>query len=191
MPSTESQLQSIARTLSQVVTTGQARAAIGACLKAISPAFEVAEKIGDSRTRASLKGELETKRIALHDWYRTIPGRGDEDFRRDWQLGRHRVDAAYNVIAAIEGAAGYVPRTSNWEILSDAIAGAPAVFGQAVGTVAGEAGKASGQALGGLLAGLGVSGSLHLVVIGLVVAVVLTRGTIIGRAITLVKGILP
>lgn len=162
MSSTLDELSEINRTLRTVQTSGQARVAVGTALKALSAAYELLPKIptefGVPLLAESYKNSLNIARANLEDFYRQIQGQGNEDFRATWALHRWKVEKAYNEIAGVEGAANYVPRTSNWEILRDAIKGAPAVFGEAVGDIIEKAAETAAKVGSGLAKGLGAWG---------------------------------
>lgn len=192
MPSTESQLRAIVDTLNKVQNAAQTRSAIGAALVALHHTYPIAESIGDDRLRQSARAELDGRRLALERWYRQIVPTGLEDFRSEWSKHRRLVEGAYITISGVEGMAGYTPRTSHWEILRESVneglgtvtsvvTGAAETAGLVVGGVAGAAGKGAGTLLGGLFSGLGVSGVLHLAVIGAVVLLVVNRGTVLGK----------
>lgn len=181
-------LQAITRTLNGVESAGQVRMACGAALRAAGAAYPLLDRIpeGNRNTRTSLRGQLDTARLNVDRFYKSITTTGSDSYRATWVAkGMTLVQQVYVVVAGIEGAAGYKPSTSNWEILFDAIADAPRVFTNAVGTaagqVAGAAGKAAGGLAGGLLSGLGISGAVSVALVVGVVAIVVTKGTIIGR----------
>lgn len=178
---TVDELQGITRALNRVQTAGQARQAIGLTTTAISRAYVIAKGLPDDR-EAIAKRTLDGKRGDLERWYKEIAGvSASAPFAYDWSQKRRLVESAYIAIAGIEGEAHYKPVTSNLDILLTSITEAPKVFGQAVGSVAKEAGKTAGSVAGGIFSGLGVSGTLGLVVVLAVIALVLTRGTILGR----------
>jgi hypothetical protein len=181
----------IVKLLNGVQSAGQARAAAGAALKAISPTYDLLDELPDDRARAG-KTELTGARVALEEWYRSIEKvSAAAPFNNEWPKGRKLVERAYIVIAGIEAEANHIPQTSNLQILGQSLAEAPAVFtaavgkvaketGKVVGTVAKEAGQAAGAAVGGIFSGLGLSGTVTLLLIGLVVLAVLKRGTLVG-----------
>jgi hypothetical protein len=192
MPSTESQLSAINKTLESVTTAGQARAAIGSALVAIHDAYSIAERIDDDDRRRASWNELDQARIALERWYAKIVPTGGADFRQEWSKYKHLVKAAYGVVSGVEGAADWVPRTSNWEILresvkegmgtvTDVVKGAAELAGEVVGGAAGAAGKGAGSLLGGLFSGLGLSGTFYLVLIGAGVLIYFNRATVLGK----------
>lgn len=187
MALTADELTAITRVHNSITTAAQVRLAIGAALKAIGNAYPVADQIPDSATRATAKSQLDQSRNYLTAWFKRIYPIGQEDYRNEWEKHRNEVRRAYVTIAGIEGAANYVPRTSNAEILQDAIregqgtiASVLNTVGQVAGGVAGAAGEGVGGALGGVFKGLGIKGTLHLAVIGAVVLLVVTKGGIIG-----------
>jgi hypothetical protein len=185
---TDAELTAISRALNGVKTAGQVRGAIGAALTAMSPYYKVAERLTDEQERTA-KNQLNIVRGELERWYKQIERvSAAAPFATEWAAGRDKVQRAYVVIAGIEGTAHYTPQTSNLDILLTSIKEAPAVFGQAVGTVAKEAGKTAGNVAGGIFSGLGISGTLGLVVVLVVVLVVLTKGTVIGRVMSLARG---
>lgn len=192
MPSTESQLSAIVQTLNQVKTAAQTRSAIGSALKAMGSTYDIAAKIDNERNRQAAFNELDQARMALERWYARIIPTGLEDYRSEWAKYRNLVERAYVVISGVEGTAGYVPRTSNWEILresvkegignvKDVVAGAADTAGEILGGVAGAAGKGAGSLVGGLFSGLGLSGTFYLVLIGGAVLLFMKRGTVLGK----------
>src|SRR5687768_9182808 len=187
MPLTSGELTQITREHNGIQTASQVRLAIGAALKSIGMTYPVADRVSDDDTRRSLKNQLDQARVPLENWIRRIYPTGSEDYRTEWQKHREMVRHAYVVIAGVEGAANYVPRTSNWEILREAIREGQGTVaevltgaGQLAGGVAGAAGKGAGGLLGGIFSGLGISGTLHIAIIGAVVLLVVTKGSIIG-----------
>lgn len=191
MPNTADEMGQITRTLNAVATAAQVRMAIGAALRAASPAYVLADdEISNDTIREQLKQRLDRARLPLEEFNRGIVPTGAQDYRQPWQArGRQLVLNVYHAIAAIEGAADYKPRTSNWEILSDAIADAPRVFGQAVGSAAAGVGSAAGKAAGGIFGGLGLGGTLSAALVVAVILVVITKGTVIGKVGAIVRGV--
>lgn len=185
---TTEEFTQIVRALNGVNTAGQTRAAIGAALVALSPAYKLLDRLPDDRARAG-KGELDTARTALEGWYRSIEKvAGAAPFKNDFRAKRKLIERAYIVVGGIEGEAGHVPQTSNLAILSKSISEAPQVFGKAVAEVANTAGNVAGSAVGGVLGGLGLSGTVTLLVVGAVVLLVFTKGTILGRVLKMLGG---
>lgn len=194
MPLTSDELVQITRMHNGVKTAAQVRLAIGAALKSLGNAYPVADQIPDAATRATSKTLLDQSRNYLTGWFKRIYLVGNEDYSTEWAKYRDEVRRAYVVIAGVEGAASYVPRTSNAEILQQAIKEGQGTIstvldtvGQIAGGVAGAAGEGVGGALGGVFKGLGIKGTLHVAVIGAVVLLVVTKGTIIGK----IRGLLP
>jgi hypothetical protein len=178
---TVDEIAGITRALNLVKTAGQARQAIGRTLEAISRTYAVAKGLPDDR-EAIAKRTLDTDRSGLEKWYRDIAGvSGAAPFENDWSAKRNLVSRAYVDIAGIEGEANYQPQTSNLDILLTSVKEAPKVFGQAVGTVAKEAGATAGAVAGGVFRGLGVTGTLGLLLVVAVIVLVVMRGTIVGR----------
>lgn len=177
MARTTDEIANIARTLNGVQTTGQARIVIGRTLEALSAAYELLDEIptqlGVPVVRERYLNTLNTARANLEDWYPKIPGSGNEDYRTDWARNRWRVEKAYAEIAGVEGAADYVPRTSNWEILSQALKEAPGVFGETVGDVLNKAAETAGKVGAGLAKGLGGWGWAGIVLVVVIVVVVM------------------
>lgn len=175
----------IVRLLNGIQTAGAARAAAGAALRAVSPTYNLLARLPTERA-ASGRKELDGARVALEQWYRTIEKvSAAAPFNQEWSKGRKLVERCYIVIAGIEAEANHTPQTSNLSILATSIAEAPRVFvssvGKAAGTVAKEAGSVVGSAAGGILSGLGLSGTVTLLVLALGVLVFVKRGTIFGR----------
>jgi hypothetical protein len=181
--STTDELPAIARALNGVSSAGQVRAAVGAALNAIHAAYDHVGDISSGDLRASATRELDNARLALEGWYPQIAGDDGADYTNDWGTHRQLVDRAYVAIAGVEGAASYVPTTSNLSILLQSISEAPSVFGKALGSVAKELGAVAGEAGAGVLGGLGVKGVIFLALGIVVVLAVLNRGTIIGKVL--------
>lgn len=183
MSRTLDELSSINRVLDKVETAAQARIAIGEGLNALGRAYQLVGKVptelGVPILGDHYRFQLDRARVNLETWFNQIQGRGAEDYRADWKLNRWKLDKAYVEIAGIEGAAEYVPRTSNLEILAQALREAPGLFGETVGNVLQEVGKAAGKVAAGAAKGLGWQGSIWAVVIIAVVLVVVTQGGIL------------
>lgn len=192
MASTTAELQDIARTLDKIRSAGAGRIAAGAGLRALSPAYDQLARISATDRRNARKNELEIARTNLERWMRNLTAHDGADITALWKQtngGRDVVLRAYTAIAGVEGEANYKPQTSNWEILLMSLKEAPAVFGEAVGAIAGATGKAAGDVAGGLLFGLGLGGLIRVGVIVAIVAIVVTKGTIIGRVKGLISGL--
>lgn len=179
---TDAEIKTLARALNGVASAGQAQAACGAASRAWGAAYPLLPQLRDD-LEASLRSQLDEARVAVEDYYDGIKGVSPAAELREsfQQRGRKLIEKVYIVIAGIEGAANHKPQTSNLAILATSIAEAPAVFGAAVGTVTAQAGQVVGQTAGGLLSGLGISGTLTLAVVAAVILLVVTRGTILGR----------
>lgn len=178
---TENELIDIQRALNKVQSAAQVRIAIGAALNALGATYPALERISNDDLERSMRGQMDSAGNNLNRWLKQIFPTGSEDYRAEWQKGRHLVDTAYVVIAGVEGAANWKPRTSFWSILLTSLEEAPKVFGEGVGSVVGAAGKAAGQAAAGVGLGLGLSGWIFVIVVGLVVLTYVNRGTVIGR----------
>lgn len=182
---TDADFSAIVKVLNGVRSAGQARAAAGAALNAVHKTYPLLDRLTADRARAG-RTELDAARTDLQLWYDSIKAMSAAAAVDNvWATsGRRKVERCYLAIAGVEGTANYVPQTSNLQILGEAIAAAPKVFvsavGQAAGAVAKEAGSVVGEAAGGIFSGLGVSGTITLVVIGLVVLAVLKRGSLLG-----------
>lgn len=171
---------SISSVLNAVATAGQARAAIGEGLNAIGRTYPLLGKMPDDRARSG-RGELDTDRVALEGWYREIKDVSySASFKDAFAKKRKLLEHAYVVIAGIEGEASYVPQTTNLQILTDSLKEAPKVFAQAAGSVTSAVGEAAGSAVGGAISGLGISGTLTLVLVGAVLIFVLKPGLLLG-----------
>lgn len=172
---TTDELASIVRGLNKVESAAQARAAMGAALRALSKAYELLPRL-ERDLRGRSQRELDGARTDLELAYRTAKAPDRTSVRNDWGKLRLKVQRAYVVIAGVEGAASYIPRTSNLDILVTSIAEAPGVFadkvGQAAGTVTNKAGEAAGGVLKGLGKGIGLSGLLLVGALVLVLVVV-------------------
>lgn len=182
---TTEEFTAIVRKLGEVSSAGQARAACGAAAAAARAAYDILPRLRDDLEAAS-RTELDQRNFAVGHFYRTIEKMSAqaeirETFHAGPSSGRKLIEGLYITIGGIEAAANHKPQTSNLQILAASIAEAPAVFGQAVGAAAGEVGKVAGGAAGGILAGLGISGTLTLAVVAIVILLVVTRGTILGR----------
>jgi hypothetical protein len=178
---TEDNIAGITRALNRVSTAGQARQAIGLTTEALHRTYKVADMLPTDR-RSIARRTLDKRREPLERWYRDIEQvSAAAPFKNDFVAKRSLILGTYVDISGIEGEAHYKPVTSNVDILLTSIQEAPAVFGKAVGAVAKEAGKTAGTLAGGIFSGLGISGTIGLVVVLAVIALVVTRGTIIGR----------
>lgn len=174
---TSEDFTAIVRALNGVTSAGQARAAVGAALIAIHDAYPLLSRLRAERERAG-RSELDQARLALEGFYRKIADTSpNADVQQTFAANRKLVERGYIVIGGIEAEAGYKPQTSNLQILATSIKEAPAVFTRAVTSTAKDvvkgAGEVVGSAAGGILSGLGLSGTLTLVVVGLIVVVVL------------------
>jgi hypothetical protein len=175
----------IIKLLSTVQTAGQARAASGAALDAVHDCYDLLSQLSADRARAG-KTELDDARTQLQQWYKKIEKvSAAAPFANEWSTHRKLVERCYIAIAGVEGTAQHVPQTSNLQILGQSIAEAPALFvaqvGKAAGSVAKEAGAVVGSAAGGIFSGLGLSGTVTLLLIAAGVVLFLKRGTLIGR----------
>ena len=170
---------SITTVLNQVKTAGQARVAIGEGLNALGRTYPLLGKLVSDRA-ASARRELDTDRLALEAWYRQIKDMSAlADYSTTWREKRHgTIDHAYVVIAGVEGEAHHKPQITNLEILTQSIKEAPAVFAQAAGEVTGAVGSAAGSAAGGIFKGLGISGTITIVLVGAVLLFILQPGLI-------------
>lgn len=180
------ELPAITRTLNRVETAGQARAAIGAALKALSKGYPLADRLSRDLA-ASARRELDSARVALEGWYRQIEQTpAAATFTSEWAKKRSLVQTAYVVIAGVEGAAGHTAGVSLAGLLADAIVDVPRVVGSAVGSVGRELGKGVGETagslVGGLFGGLGPSGLL---------VVVIAAAALIAFRKGLLQGVLP
>jgi hypothetical protein len=172
-------MTTVARALNGVQSAGQARAALAAAAaelergNALVPGLSMwsTPNAGQAYTeigiiRAELAGEA-----------RAYDSQSDDSplDLDTWARSRRAIERTYVEVAGIEGVVGAVAAIDVGQILLDAVAGAPKVFGAAVGEVLGAAGSAAGKAGAGLLGGLGVVGVLVLVV----VAVIVLRGRLL------------
>jgi hypothetical protein len=178
---TSQELTDIVRALNKVQSAGQVRVAIGAALNAIGATYPVLDRIADDDTSESLRGELDSARVNLERWIKMIYPVGGEDYRSEWAKGRNLVEKAYVVIAGVEGAASYKPRTSFLSILAQSISEAPKVFGEGLGAVVGAVGEAAGKAAAGVATGLGLSGWIFVIVAAVVALAYVKRVSILGR----------
>ncbi len=178
---TDAEFSAIVRALNGVQTAGPARAAAGAALNARHVTYDVAARLPKERANAGAH-ELNLAGSAVQAWYDRIASMSyAAPIANEWVKGKPLIQKLYQVIGGIEAEAHYTPTTSNLDILLQSVKESPQVFGEAVGSVTKEAGKVVGNAAGGIFSGLGVSGTITLVVILGVVALVLKKGTIVGR----------
>lgn len=170
----------VARELNGVSSAGQARAAIISAEKHLDYGATLTGSLStwSSPTTDEANETLTMLRAALDAELRTIGGQSNDSEvdPQSWARARRQVERAYVEVSGIEGAAGASldVQTQSVAILADAIADAPRVFGNAVGSVLNAAGTAAGQVGGGFLSGLGVVGVLVLVV----VVVLLVKGVV-------------
>jgi hypothetical protein len=117
-------------------------------------------------------------RGALDGELRTLGSQADDSpvDPQSWERARRQIERAYVEVSGIEGAAGASVNVEAQavQILADAIADAPRVFGQTVGGALNAAGTAAGQLGGGLLSGLGFVG----VIVLLLVVVLVVKGVV-------------
>lgn len=174
-------LAGIARALNRVETAGQTRAAIGAALNALGNAYKLLADLNSTIAESSRR-ELDTARMALEEWYRRIesvptatPYKGE--------LAKHRklIERAYVIVAGVEGAANWVPRTQWVDVLEEIVRETGSKIGEVAGKAARAAGEAAGAAAGGAVSGLGWKGVAMLAGALIVVLFVLKRGTLLGR----------
>jgi hypothetical protein len=157
--------------LDRVKSIGQATAAANAALRSIHDAYSVISDLpwlGDQR--ANSRRELDEVRHqieSLHKKLGTVAKNPVDPTA--WKAMRKQIETAFGVIASIQGAANYQPKTSNWTILATSITEAPGVFTKTVATsakaIVSTAGDVAGSALGGVFGGLGIW-SVVLIVVG-------------------------
>jgi hypothetical protein len=166
----------VARELNRVESAGQARAAIWSALAELDAGDAMAEHLSmfTSPDPDQAHQEIGILRGGLNGELGVIAPIGDDQHvdAQSWERARRQVERAYVEVSGIEGNFDAGRSVDVVDILSDAIANAPRVFGEGVGTVISGVGQVAGGGLGGLLGGLGVFGVLVLVI----VAVVVLRG---------------
>ena len=177
---TTQEFSAIVKALNKVESAAQARAAAGAALKAAGATYKILPQLPDDREMAG-RNALDGDRSALESWYRTIaPMSAQASVKETWPKDRRYIERMYITIGGIEAEASYRPQTSNLDILTASLKEAPGLFGEAAGALVNQAGGVVGNAAGGILSGLGVGGTLTLVIVGVVIFLVVTRGTILG-----------
>lgn len=166
---TSSELTAIVRSLNTVKSAGQVRAAIGAALNALHEGYKLVPRISNADLRSSSTRSLDSARLPLEAWYKSITAPGNVDYSSEWAKNRAKVERAYVEVAGVEGMANHKPQTSLASILATSIKEAPGVFvkqaAAAVGAVGAAAGDVVGSTIGGLFSGLGPVGLAVLVVV--------------------------
>jgi hypothetical protein len=170
----------ISRALNAVQSVGQARVAIQVAMDELDDGLRLAEQLSifstpdptEARTtlsidRAQLSGELG----ALDAYEETSPVDA-----ATWSRQRRAVERAFVDVSGIVGVVGSLAKIDRLQILIDAIAEAPRIFGNAAGSVLDAAGRAAGGLGGGFLEGLGFAG---LLVVALVAFLVLKSRAIV------------
>lgn len=170
------EIGTISRELNRVSSAGQARAAIGAALRALSAGYPMASSASDADRAARMKRSLDDARIPLERWYGEIKSPADAPYAKDFARRVELVRRAYVTLAGVEAEASYVPQTSNLQILIRSIKEAPTVFARGVGEVAKGVGNVAGDVAGGVVTGLGIGGTATLIGAGLLVLWILKSG---------------
>jgi hypothetical protein len=162
-------MQTVARALNQVASVGQERAALTAARAELDRGAELASGLNSwtSPTVDQAYDTIALQRAALDAEARALSSSADDSpiDAINWPRVRRQIERSYVEVSGIEGAAGAVDAIDVGGILADAIADAPRVFGEAVGSALRGAGEVAGKAGAGALAGLGVLGVLVLVVV--------------------------
>jgi hypothetical protein len=159
----------VARTLNDVRSVGQARAALRAALRWIEIGIDASAGLSpfavptpdQARTNlAILRGAISGELGAIQ----SMDDTGSVD-PANWARARRQIERVYAEVYAIEGVLGSLGNVDLWGILGDAIRGAPRIVGTAIGEVADAAGDTAGRLGGGILGGLGVPGLLLLALV--------------------------
>lgn len=191
--STIDELPQIVQALNRVTTAAQARVAIGAALNALHDSYDVVSVYLSGSVATFYSSELDAVRMPLEAWNKSIVANGNDDYTATFSAKKNLIFAAYNEVAAVEGASGYQSKTSNLQILLQSITEAPGVFqkgledalsavAKTAGSVAAAAGDAAGMALGGVASGLGL-GWVLIVIAGVCVFVFVKKGGLKGLAL--------
>lgn len=161
----------VTRLLSDVESAGEARAAIASAQRELEFGRSLVGSISRwaSPTPDEASDNLTLLRGALDAELRGFGSQADDSQvdPQAWARAQRQIIRVYVDVSGIEGVATASIRTDTQvtDILAEAIADAPRVFGQAIGAAAAEAGKVAGAAGGGLLSGLGFVGVLVLVLV--------------------------
>lgn len=159
----------VVRQLNLVASAGQQRAAVGAALAELDAGAQLASSLSmwSTPNPGEAYDTISILRSALSSELTAIGSMADDSAvdPQSWTRTRREVERAYVEVSGIEGAAGASERVSVVEVLGDAIANAPQVFGHAVGEVLQGAGTIVGGVGAGFLSGLGVLGVLALIVV--------------------------
>jgi len=174
----------VARQLNQVSSVGEERAAILAAQADVARGLDLAWQLStfSSPTPAEASDTLNLLNVALAGEYSALDSSAANSpvDPSNWARARRQVERAYVEVSGIEGAAGAQSNIDVAQILGDAIVAAPKVFLGAVGSAAGEvlntAGQAAAAGAGGFFSGLGLAGSIVLLV--LVVVVLRVKGVV-------------
>lgn len=163
----------VARALNQVESAGQARAALTAAAAELERGEALVPGLSAWSTPdpGQAYDTLTLLRVAVDSERRSYgPQADDSPVDADtWARSRRQIERTYVEVSGIEGVVGAVAAIDVGQILLDAITNAPRVFGQAVGTVLNETGKAAGGLGAGFFSSLGIMGTLVLVVVLVVV----------------------
>jgi hypothetical protein len=172
-------MTTVARALNGVQSAGQARAAIAAAAAELERGNAMVPDLSAWGTPdpGQAYTEVGLIRAQLAGEGRAYDSQADDSplDADTWARSRRAIERTYVEVAGIEGVVGAVAAIDTGQILLDAVANAPKVFGTAVGDVLGAAGSAAGKAGAGLLGGLGFVGVAVLVV----VLVIVLRGRLI------------
>ncbi len=162
----------LARTLNLVQSVGQAKAALRAGLDEADYGTTLAERLSwlSSPTTDEAQSTLAIERAQLTGELNTLASFDDGSTvdPTTWERQRRAVERVYIDVSGIEGVTGALRAVSFADILGQAIADAPRVFGEAAGGVLQGVGRAAGELGGGFFAGLGVLGTLVLIAVLLV-----------------------
>jgi hypothetical protein len=161
----------VSRELNAVASAGEARAAIASAERHLEYGYTLIPSLNmwSIPTPNEAGDTLTLLRGALDAEIRTMGSQADgsQVDPQSWARARRQVERAYIEVSGIAGAAGAQldVDAQAGQILADAIADAPRVFGEAVGDIVGGVGRAAGAAGGGFLAGLGFLGVLVLIAV--------------------------
>ena len=170
-------MTSVARALNLVRSVGQERAAIGAAQAEIQRGMGEVGQLSSysSPTPEQAEGNLAIYAAALDGELRALGSSADDSPVDDgtWARVRRDIERSYVEVAGVDGVIGALDSIDVGGILLDAIKNAPGVFAEAVGEAAGTvlkaAGQAAGKGVGGIFSGLGLVGTVVLVLVLLVV----------------------
>lgn len=169
---TDAEIAELARTLNLVQSVGQAKAALRIGIAEADYGTGITHHLSwlSSPTEDEANTSLAIDRSQLQGEANLLANLEDGSpvDPTMWERQRRAVERVFVDVSGIEGVTGALRQVSFIDILGQAIADAPRVFGQAAGEVLQGAGRAAGSLGSGFFSGLGVLGTLVLIFVLLV-----------------------